>query len=176
MKFHWIDSGYSGDGFDWTGSDTIDRNGRALESVIDAPNFKKIWWLESALDAARHVCRVKLPMGSATGFLIADDILMTNNHVFENENDARNAKLEFNYRALADGTQAPIDIWECDPDKLFKTNSNLDYSIVKVKKKGNANVGVKWGFFDLRNNQIPQNNQRVNIIQHPQGKASGDCF
>jgi len=92
---------------------------------------------------------------------------MTNNHVFEDEEDARVAKLQFNYRLCADGTLAPVDVWECDPDEMFKTNPDLDYSIVNVKKKDGKNASDIWGHFDLRHSVILSKNRRVNIIQHP---------
>jgi endonuclease G len=146
------------------------------EAIIGEPNFKSIWWLELALQAARSVARVKLPAGSATGFMVAPDIFMTNNHVFEDESDARNAKLQFNYRLKANGDPAERDEWTCDPDDLFRTNPELDYTIARVKKKDNKNAGDVWGYFDLRHGASVAENQRVNIIQHPQGRFQEIAF
>ena len=84
MKSHWVISGTSPVGFKWSGGDAVSRvTGGLTEFVVGEPNFKHIWWLEEALKAARKIARVKLPNGSATCFLIANDVLMTNNHVFE---------------------------------------------------------------------------------------------
>ncbi len=177
MKLYWIDSGANVGGFKWTGGDTVDRaNGALVESIIGDENFKRIWWLEKALAASKHIARVKLAGGSATGFLIGNDIFMTNNHVFEDEQDAKNSKLQFNYRMLGDGAQAPIDEWRCDPEEMFKTNPELDYSIVKVKKKSGKDAGEVWGHFDLRHNQTVYEGQRVNIIQHPRGRYMEIAF
>lgn len=177
MRPHWINSGADVGGFKWEGGDTIDSDtGMVMEAIIDVENFKSIWWLEKALEAAKHVARVKLPAGSATGFLVGEDVLMTNNHVFEDEQDAKNAEVQFNYRMLADGTRAEEDVWECDPDQMFKTNPNLDYSIVKVKKKNGHNAGQVWGFFNLRHGVRVNENQRVNIIQHPRGRFQEIAF
>lgn len=177
MRPHWINSGADLGGFRWEGGDTVDRDtGLVIEAVIGDENFKNIWWLEKALQAAKHVARVKLSAGSATGFLIAEDILMTNNHVFEDEQDARNAKLQFNYRMLADGNRAEEDVWECDPDQMFRTNPALDYSIVKIKEKNGQNAGEVWGFFNLRHGARVIENQRVNIIQHPRGRFQEIAF
>ena len=123
MKSHWVMSGASNDGFVWA-DDAAERaaGGMRFEAVLGPPNFKEIWWLESALHAARSVARVKLPNGAATGFLIGSDLFLTNNHVFEDEQDAAAAVLQFNYRLLADGDVAPRDEWTCAPDDLFKTN------------------------------------------------------
>lgn len=177
MKVHWVMSGMSSRGIDWAGGDTIDRTtGDLLEVLIDEPNFKNIWWLEKAIAAAKSVARVKLPGGSATGFLVGKDVFMTNNHVFENEHDAKAAKLEFNYRLLVDDNPATRDVWECDPEAMFKTNPDLDYTIVKVKKKNGTNAGDTWGALSLRHGASVRENQRVNIIQHPQGRFKEIAF
>ncbi len=177
MKWHWLMSGSSKSGFKWTGGETIDREfGVLVEAVIGEPNFKNIWWMEKALQASKAVARVKLPAGSATGFLIAPDILMTNNHVFENKEDAADATIQFNYRLIADGSPAPVDEWECNPDELFKTNPSLDYSIVRLKAKGDKKAGDTHGFFNLRHGVDAVANQRVNIIQHPGGRFQEIAF
>jgi endonuclease G len=169
MKAQWVSTGV-GPGFEWN------EQGATLEAVIGEPNFKAIWWLESAVRAARSVARVVLQGGSATGFLVGPDTLMTNHHVFESAADARTATLEFNYRQLADGAAAPADEWKCDPDAMFRTNPALDYSIVKVKPKAGQNAGDVWGAFNLRHGRTIRFNDRVNIIQHPQGRYQEIAF
>ena len=177
MKVHWVMSGCCPEGMDWTGGDTIRADTRTLMTPsVGEPNFKSIWWLESAQKAARSVARVKLPSGAATGFLVANDIFITNNHVFESKRDAKNAKLQFNYRMLANGEVANRDDWKCDPDSFFHTNEDLDYTIVRVKKKNRQKAGDVWGFLNLRHGAKVFVNNRVNIIQHPQGRFQEIAF
>lgn len=177
MNIMWIHSGISDKGFSWDGGETIDPvSGQLLESVIGHDNFKQIWWLEKAVDASKHVARVKLPLGSATGFLVNSNMFMTNNHVFESKNDAKNAILQFNYRMSITNNPAQIDEWECDPDVYFKTNPILDYSIVKIKPKDGQFAQDVWGFFDLTKDSEIRQNQRVNIIQHPKGRFKEIAF
>lgn len=177
MKSHWITSGASPTGFSWTGGQTVHRDtGLLIEAIIGEPNFKELWWLAIALEASKRVARVKLPAGSATGFLVAPDVFMTNNHVLEDENDAGNAVLQFNYQLNADGSPAEVDEWECDPDDMFKTNPDLDYSIVRVKQKDGKNAGDVWGFLNVRSGSSVVVNQRVNIIQHPRGRFKEIAF
>ncbi len=177
MKAHWVMSGTSPEEFIWKGGDLIHSEMPIrLEAVIGASNFKEIWWLEAALKAARCVARVKLAAGAATGFLIGPDLFMTNNHVFENEDDARSAILQFNYRLSVDGDVAERDEWKCVPDELFKTNPGLDYSIVRVQQKEDKSAGDVWGFLNLRHGAEPHLNGRVNIIQHPQGRFQQIAF
>jgi endonuclease G len=171
MNINWIISGASAEGFEWNGGETISREtGRRFEEVFGEPNFLHIWWHERALSAARSVARVKkLPGGSATGFLIAPDLFLTNNHVFETAADAEAAKLQFDYRLDTNEDPLPVDTWECDPDSLFKTNPELDYSIVRVKPKAGELAGDKRGFLNPGHGMTIALNRRVNIIQHPQG-------
>ncbi len=177
MKTQWVKNGSLPGGFDWKGGKTVDpSSGTRMEAVIDEPNFKEIWWLELALNASRSVARVRLPNGSATGFLISQDLFMTNHHVLEDEIDAGNARLQFNYRMQANDMQAEMDEWQCDPKTLFKTNPNLDYSIVKVASKDGKKAGDRWGHFNLRHGVSVRENQRVNIIQHPQGRFKEIAF
>lgn len=177
MNVTWIYGGASPEGFEWKGGDTIHRDtGGLVEATFGEPNYRYIWWLEKALVAAKCVARVRMPSGSATGFLIGPDVFITNNHVFKNEDDAASAKLQFDYRLDADGIPATIDSWECDPDSLFKTNPTLDYSIVQVKEKGGKKVGNERGFLNATLGVTVSPNQRVNIIQHPQGRFQQIAF
>ena len=174
MKTNWLINHGPPGGFAWRAATEVPD--RRLEAVIDEPNFKSIWWLEKAITLARSVARVRLPAGSATGFLVSDDIFMTNNHVFENTADAKAARLQFNYRLLADGSAAQVDEWRCDPDSLFKTDPQLDYSIVRVQQKNGVKVGSKWGHLSLRNGARVLVGQRVNIVQHPNGRFQEIAF
>lgn len=177
MDAHWVSSGLGPDGFNWeTGAGINLTTGYLNEALISTPNYKSIWWLEEALAAARKICRIKLPNGSATGFLVDGDVLMTNNHVFENQDDARDATLQFDYRLLSTGEIADIDSWYCDPDDMFKTNPSLDYTIVRVKKKNGKKAGEVRGNFILNSSLHLRDNQRVNIIQHPQGRFQEIAF
>ena len=177
MKSHWIMSGASPEGFTWDGGETVHRDtGTLVEAVIGEPNFKRLWWLREALRVSRSVARVKFPSGSATGFLVGADVFMTNHHVFENEHDAANAVLQFNYELNADGSPAGRDEWRCDPNNMFRTNPSLDYSIVHVKKKNGKDAGDVWGSLNLRHGSSVMRNQRVNIIQHPRGRFKEIAF
>ena len=177
MKAHWIINNGPPGGFPWVGQSSVKAEADARwEAVIDDPNFKAIWWLRNAIEVSNSVARVKLPAGSATGFLITANILMTNNHVFENKTDAANAKLQFNYQLLADGSPAKVDEWTCDPDSLFKTSEDLDYSVVRVATKNGKEAGEVWGSLNLRHGATVSVGQRVNIVQHPQGRFKEIAF
>jgi endonuclease G len=132
--------------------------------------------LEKGLDAARKVAFVDHPTEPATGFLVGEDIFMTNNHVFQDEEDAVRAKLVFNFRKLKDGSDGQVDIWECDPDRLFKTDEGLDYTIVGVKRKHERTPGQVYEYFNLRHGSTVKRKARVSIIQHPRGRLQEIAF
>ncbi len=177
MDVSWINSGISRNGFDWKGGKGVNPSTDRLdEAIIDQENFKQIWWLERALEAARKVARIKTRRGSATGFMITDDLLMTNNHVFENKKEANGSQIQFNYRMDIGSNPSIPDNWECDADNLFKTNPELDYSIVRIKEKDGKKAGSIWGYFGISNSVDIKTNQRVNIIQHPRGRFKEIAF
>ncbi len=177
MKTNWLMTGGPMASFKWITRGSVDPTlGIDLERVFGEPNFKQIWWLTKAVKVADTICRIKFPNGSATGFLIDEDILITNNHVFENKKDTKNCVLQFKYRLTQNGEEDKIDEWTCEPKKLFKTNAALDYSICKIKNKGGKKPGKEFGFNRISKalNVFP--NQRVNIIQHPQGRYQEIAF
>lgn len=177
MKTSWIINNGPPGGFHWVGQSSVTAKVDARqEAVIDDPNFKAIWWLRKATEVSSSVARVRLPAGSATGFLISDNIFMTNNHVFETTTDAATAKLQFNYQLLEDGSPAKVAEWRCDPDDLFKTSEELDYSIVRVAAQDDVEAGNVWGYLDLRHGATVSVGQRVNIVQHPQGRFKEIAF
>ena len=170
MKTQWVRTGSSPHGFTWKGSASL-----TPYVVIGEPNFKQIWWMEKALNAARHVARIRCPAGTATGFLVRKDLLLTNHHVLENKQDCAGARIQFNYRSCADGSMAPIDEYACDADGFFNTDAELDYTIVKLKPKNSQHAGAIWGTFTLNPAQ-PLVGQRINIIQHPRGRSMEIAF
>ncbi len=171
MRYDWIESGTSPKGFIWNVQQMPVRshNRRRVQAVIGEANFTHIYWLERALKAARHVARIRLPGGNATGFLISHTILLTNHHVLETSDEARRAVIQFNHRLLSNGVPAPVSEYRCDPDSFFHTNANLDYTMVRLKSRVGHNPGQEWGYFHIHPYPKILPGQRVNIIQYPGG-------
>ena len=131
-----------------------------------------IAFLELGLQRAKAIARMNLgARGSGTGFLIGDDLLLTNHHVLEDEAQARAAKAQFNYQQTASGLAATYDEYELDPDSpdgLFKTSADDDWTVVKVKPKQGIVPGSKWSALKVEE-QDPQIDDFTIIIQHPSG-------
>jgi hypothetical protein len=128
-----------------------------------------IAFLEIGLQRAKAIARMDLGhRGMGSGFLIDNDILLTNHHVLEDESQAREARAQFNYQRTVSGSDASYDEYELDPGSLFCTSSEDDWSVVKVKSKGGALAGKKWTSLPL-SEQDPKIDDFTIIIQHPNG-------
>jgi V8-like Glu-specific endopeptidase len=126
-------------------------------------------FLEVGLERAKAVARMDLgERGLGSGFLIEDDVLLTNNHVLEDKTQARVAKAQFNYQQTKSGLSASCDEYDLDPDGLFKTSKDDDWTAVKVKSKDGKSAGEKWGSLKL-SEQNPKVDDFTIIIQHPNG-------
>ena len=139
-----------------------------LEKVIGAqPTFLPISFLETGLLRAKSVVRVESSLGVGSGFLTRNNLLITNHHVISNTEEARAAKVWFNYQKTTTGADAHIREFKLDPDAAFATSpmdGGDDWTAVCVK--GDPNT--EWGMLHLADVSIKANDY-VNIIQHPGG-------
>ncbi|MGH7439411.1 MAG: trypsin-like peptidase domain-containing protein [Polyangiaceae bacterium] len=127
-----------------------------------------IAFLERGLHAARAVARVRLPGGAGSGFLLRDDVLVTNNHVLPSKAVAALASVDFNYQKTADGADAAVETFTLAPDEIFATSISDDWTIVRVKQSEGRRAGATWGHLELASDAVKVDDP-VNIIQHPLG-------
>jgi V8-like Glu-specific endopeptidase len=155
------------DDADWSGPTDDDQ----LEKLMGAMStLRPINFLARGLEVSKSVARVAFADGSSgSGFLIQDNLLITNHHVLASEADALKATVEFNYQKTPQGLDAPIKRYELAPDEAFATSPEEkaggdDWTVVRVKGDPNA----KWGALPLAKAE-PQVKDEVIIIQHPAG-------
>jgi hypothetical protein len=128
-----------------------------------------IAFLEAGLQRAKAIARLDLGgRGSGSGFLIRADVLLTNHHVLEDRAQARAAKAQFNYQRTLDGLAASPDEYELDPDSLFCTSVQDDWTAVRVRPKDSEPAGSRWSTLEL-DEQDPKVDDFTIIIQHPSG-------
>lgn len=146
----------------WKGAPTSD----TLEKIIGAQStLVPISFLEIGLQRARSVVRVVLANGAlGSGFLISDNLLVTNHHVIHDAQEARTATVEFNYQQDMHGRALAPTVMRFDPDAAFVTSVEDDWSAVRVAGDANAT----WGAIPLEPVAVAVDD-RVNIIQHPGG-------
>ncbi len=141
-----------------------------FEQIIGVSDLKEIMWLQTGLVAEKSVCRLLLTNGGlATGFLIGDDLLLTNNHVLPTAHSAEQAIAEFNYQYDYTGGMKPATRYQIDTSR-FKTNIALDYTLVGVKKDPSKESLNTWGCVNLNTQAMPVEGEHVIIIQHPGGE------
>lgn len=124
------------------------------------------------------VCRIILGdnKGGGTGFLIGEDLIMTNNHVVGSLEEARSAKAQF--------CSEEVEV-SLNPDVFFYTSPTPDLLGFKSVKKG------KWDFtivaihshpkitaishlaFSIFYNLRPEKGSNANIIHYPQNPHDG---
>ncbi len=128
---------------------------------------------DAALRAARSVAKITWDeRAPATGFLIAPDILMTNEHVFPNKDEARTAVVQFSAEDATNG-----NLWACDPESLFDNDKPLDYAVVRVRRAGvkaggvaGVEKGETLGWLSLDRSPMTKADT-LNIIHYPGGQS-----
>ncbi len=148
------------------------------ERVIGTPDWTQYSPSERASKAADPVARiVELPgdqeheaQGFATGFLVSDRLLLTNYHVFPNNQSCVGCGAHFRYYCDERGPTLGI-FFELDPDMFYLSDENWDFALVGVKSKGlKGEMLVDCGQVRLieATGKI-QTGDAINIIQHSSG-------
>jgi endonuclease G len=142
-----------------------------LEKIVGYNNLLEIAWLERGLIGAKSVCRIIFKTGDpqGTGFLVGNNLLMTNNHVISSPEDAAKMLAEFNYQKDVHGTFLPVARYDFDPT-IFMTDQKLDYTLIGLSAAdGNVAPLAQWGTLKLNPNADPVEDEHVVIVQHPGG-------
>jgi len=126
---------------------------------------------QKLIDTSGAVGMIKRSDGMVgTGFLIAPDILITNQHMISSQKWAKDTKVLFNYQRDKPGHVLDADVFECDPDFYYSSpKEKLDYALLKLKRKSGKKAGDKWAYLKLEPTDI-SSGDFVTIIEHPKGK------
>jgi V8-like Glu-specific endopeptidase len=149
----------------WKGQETTEG---ILEKIIGENTLHPIAFLQRGLEVARSVAFVE---GQGTGFLVSEDLFLTNNHVLPSSISLPNYTFCFNYENDFLGQAQPSEKYYAKSNGCFYTNEKLDYTLVQLDGK----PGKKWGWLSLRGISI-KIKDRVNIIQHPNGRPKEISF
>ncbi|GAA3946235.1 trypsin-like serine protease [Chitinophaga oryziterrae] len=148
---------------DWK-SDTITKADKE-KLMGNRSNILPISFLEIGMDCSKAVARIRVGNELGTGFLIANNWLITNNHVLDSLSAAESASIQFNYQLSKKGNHIEHEDCELDPGNgRFFTDEKDDWTIVKVK----GDLNEKYGALRLAEKGISKT-EFVNIIQHPEG-------
>lgn len=97
-------------------------------------------------DGKEYVC---------TAFLVANDLLLTNNHCIASDTEMRSALVDFDYDAPDTGKIARLD-------ELVQTNAALDYSVLRLQQPS-GRAALKFAAAAARNQD------KLLIVEHPSG-------
>ena len=139
-----------------------------------ASEYRKIATSE-AINAIDSVCRIIINnTKGASGFLISEGLIMTNNHVLDSEETCEKSYVEFFYEKDKKAVR-----FELDPSRFFYTSireentslreGHLDYSIVAIKGHISKLKDIKP--INIFENVVPKLYEDLIVIQHPGGRA-----
>ena len=149
-----------------------------LERIIEEDELMGITFLLKGAKISRSIGRVVILNqfgsieGFGTGFMVSPRLLMTNNHVLENSSVASNSIIQFNYYETSPGNTTRPIVFTLEPTVFFKTDEELDFTLVAVNPANSDGFIVKdlgWNPL-IRESGKAVVGERVNIIQHPGGE------
>lgn len=169
---------------------------KGLERIVDsAGGFEDIVaWREKLAQIELQVCRVEV-LGAAkgTGFLVGDDLVMTNYHVIEGK-DLSTMNVRFDHKILADGTtinsgkvykvtgaavdESPYSSLDLVfPHEGIPGVDQLDYALLRLAAPASADIveGKKRAFM-LPSKQPSPKEGLMFIVQHPSGRPLQVAF
>jgi endonuclease I len=150
-----------------------------LERVLGKSDLLGVSYLEAGVAASRSVGRIRIRnekgriVGFGTGFKVSPKLLLTNNHVLHNTQEAAFSQVEFNFQDGRDGRPLAPVVFDLDPGALFITDRALDFSLVAIKDVPSTGASLQsFGFCPLieAEGKILLG-EYASIIQHPNGLA-----
>lgn len=138
-----------------------------FEKVHQTADFLPAKFLQDGAELVPAVCRMAVTTPdqkryTGSGFLVAPGLIMTNNHVIENSDWADESLAIFHFQE----GRSPVRV-ALEPERFFLTDKKLDFTIVacdRVRTKDIEPVPL------FQNPALITRNERVYIIQHPQGR------
>ena len=151
---------------DWRGTDTADE---IKEKIIVSNTLRPIAFLAQGLEASRAVALLEVRDASAqwsgTGFLVAPDLLITNQHIISHAALLPATVFRFNYENDLYGNAKEHSDYHARAGGLIHMNAELDYALMEL----DGRPGNDWGWLTISQKAL-RPGDRVNIIQHPGGQ------
>ena len=150
--------------------------GRRVEAISGGTDLAGVNFLDYGRAAADCVCRILVDgaaMGS--GFMIAPGVVMTNQHVIHDSEEAANSLLEFGYEFGFDDIKPSRRKFKVDLSKPFAISGedDLDFAIFAITGEGVDSLG--WLPLEPRTDKILEG-EPVVIVQHPNGREKELCL
>lgn len=141
-----------------------------LEKILGSrSSLLPVHFLEAGTKASKAVAKLVVAQGenewSGTGFLLADNLLVTNQHVLPSEDAALHCQFTFNFHLAPNGVAADVTVEGLREPSEFHTSADHDISVVRLAD----GVNTRWGQLALSERTLATWSP-ANIIQHPQGR------
>lgn len=111
----------------------MDSTADIKEKIIGENTLRDIYILNLALEASSAVVHIRTPNSLGTGFMVAPDLMMTNNHVINSQEVALESQYSFNYQLDINGKECPTQTIGALPGGAFYTSEELDFTVVTLK-------------------------------------------
>lgn len=113
-------------------------------------------------------------LGYATGFMVSDNLLLTNWHVFEDKESVAESEVQFFYELDTMGNPDDSFSFKLNTSDFFYSFKELDYCFVAVNKtdvKGTTSLSsVGYIYLDPNLGKLGnEGEEKLNIIHHPNG-------
>jgi endonuclease G len=113
-------------------------------------------------------------LGYATGFMVSENLLLTNWHVFKKAEDAVDSEIQFFYEYDLFCRPGQAIVFKLSPQEFYFSNQNLDYCFVAVKE---TDISEKVKLSEIGYHYLDPNTGKIgkegvellNIIHHPDG-------
>jgi endonuclease G, mitochondrial len=157
----------------------------AFERQIGGKDTQPCWFLTKGAEIRRCVGRIHIRdarrrVGWGTGFLVAPNLLVTNQHVLDSFDTTRFSRVEFDYEETFEGEILPSAIFDLVPSILFisdPASGGLDYTLVAVQPRARADSErpdaelAEFGHHVLvREEGKLVKGELIHTIHHPEGQ------
>lgn len=152
------------------------RSGFEIESIIGDPQLEHLAVYDGdhatvvgqVRGAVAKLTFLKLKNGkrrrfTCTGFMIASDLMVTNEHCVNTPAVCGTATAQFGYALTAFGNTPPVDQYRCK--EVVTTSVKHDLAMLQLEKP----AGERWGTLRFAAAD-PAMDDRLFIIQHPNGE------
>lgn len=158
---------------------------RAFERTIDGRDTQPCWFLTRGAELRRTIGRIHIRdanrrVGWGTGFLVAPNLLLTNQHVLASAATAGFSRVEFDYEETFAGEFLPSATFDLAPDVLFvcdPADGGLDYALVAVAPQARPEgqrAGMALAEFGhnvlVREEGKLLKGELIHAIHHPEGQ------
>jgi len=136
-------------------------------------------FVELIISAKRKVGRIVVKEGNrnigyATGFMVSERLMLTNWHVFEDEQSVAESEVEFFYELDVFGRPGAPTVFKLNSQEFFYSFKDLDYCFIAVNPvdvTGTVHLSsVGYIFLDPSLGKLgDEGKESLNIIHHPDG-------